>query len=65
MNDTIIEVTEFTATVKEATDDERPAPLVRVRLTLDLVPPVEFFLSPPEALELADKLRPLALRLGR
>ena len=63
-----IEVTEFTVTTTDSTGDARPVSVVRVKPTLPRVAsedPIEFFLEPPEALVLADKLRDIALKLGR
>ena len=62
-----IAVTAFTADVRANEPGEsRPVELVKVQLRL-LSPDdrIDFFLEPPEALELAEKLREVALKLGR
>jgi hypothetical protein len=67
-------VTEFTATGTDRESGDRPIAIVRVQLAsrsegdpIGETPiwEAEFFLEPPQALELADKLRAMALRVGR
>jgi hypothetical protein len=58
-------VTSLKVTEVEDSGEERPVSLMRVRVTSVLRDPIEFVLDPPEALELADKLRVMALKLGR
>jgi hypothetical protein len=62
-------VSAFTGTETEhSSGEKRPIPLVRVKITFARIAPkdpIEFFLEPPEALELADKLRAIALTIGR
>jgi hypothetical protein len=69
MNKNEFKVTEFTVTeTNNSTGEERPVSVVRVKVTFARIAPedpIVFFLEPPEALELADKLRVTALKLGR